>query len=77
MYRIVNIESGEVENWPEEAVLNEINRDRGPEWIDYDKFDIQEGWDVWVEGESYHMIGSSGDSSWNILKNRDYRASEL
>lgn len=47
------IETGEIQQWPLEAVLEEINRDRSSGWTDYDESDWQEGWDEWVEGEFY------------------------
>lgn len=47
------IETGEIQQWPIEAVLEEINRDRSSGWTDYDESDWQEGWDEWIEGEFY------------------------
>ena len=48
-------EKERVEEWTLEEVLNEINRDRSDEWIDYDETDWKEGWEEWVEGEFYSL----------------------
>jgi hypothetical protein len=47
------LETGQIQQWPLSAVLEEINRDRSSQWTNYDESDWQEGWDEWVEGEFY------------------------
>jgi hypothetical protein len=51
--KIKNIETGEILDWPIEAVLEEINIDRSPQWIDYNESDWEEGWDEFVDGVFY------------------------
>jgi hypothetical protein len=50
---ILCLESYQTNLWPLSRVLEEINRDRSPEWIEYTENDWQEGWDEWVEGNFY------------------------
>ena len=47
------LETGEVQQWPIDTILEEINRDRSSKWTNYDESDWQDGWDEWVEGEFY------------------------
>ena len=55
------IETGEIREWTLEDILNEINRDRSSGWSDYDEMDWFEGWNEWVEGESYELWELSVD----------------
>jgi len=55
-YKIKEIETGEVHEWTLPEILEEINRDRSDEWSAYDDSDWREGWDVWCEGDYYHLI---------------------
>ena len=41
-YKIKDIESGEVQEWTLEAILEEINRDRSEDWQNYDETDWME-----------------------------------
>ena len=50
-------EKSEVQIWTMQQVLDEINRDRSDQWEDYDETDWIEGWNEWVEGEFYHLVG--------------------
>ena len=47
------LETGEVQQWPIDTILEEINRDRSSKWTNYDESDWQDGWDEWVGGEFY------------------------
>lgn len=47
------IETGEIQQWTLDAILEEINRDRSSKWTNYDESDWEDGWDEWVEGEFY------------------------
>lgn len=49
--KIKDIETGEIQEWSIDAMLDEINRDRSSGWTNYDEKDYLEGWDEWVEGE--------------------------
>lgn len=51
--KVKDLESGEIQEWSIDAILEEINRDRGSKWTDYDQTDWLEGWNEWVEGEFY------------------------
>ena len=48
--------SPRIQEWYLSDILEEINRDRSDEWIDYDETDWREGWNEWVEGEFYQLI---------------------
>jgi len=39
--------------WSVDEIVEEINRDRSPEWSDYDETDFEEGWREWCEGNWY------------------------
>jgi len=51
--------------WSVDEILEEINRDRSSEWIDYDETDFAEGWREWCEGTYYTikelLIGVDAD----------------
>ena len=56
-YKIKNIETGTIEEWSVSRVLEEINRDRSPEWTPYDETDdLVEAWSHWVEAEEVYSI---------------------
>ena len=42
-------DNNRVHTWTLSQVLNEINRERSEDWIDYDESDWKEGWAFWVE----------------------------
>lgn len=46
----------EVQEWTLEEILEEINRDRSNDWLDYNEDDWREGWYEWVDGEFYSLI---------------------
>jgi len=50
------IETGAIENWTVEEIVNEINRDRSGGWQDYTKEDWKDGWNEWCEGQYYELI---------------------
>lgn len=56
MIQIKNLETGKIENWSMDKVLNEINRDTSEEWIDYNEEDWKEGWKEWVEGHEFYSL---------------------
>ena len=39
--------------WSVDEIVEEINRDRSPEWSDYDETDFKEGWRAFCEGDWY------------------------
>ena len=49
--------------WTLDQILEEINRDRSEEWINYDENDWREGWDEWCEGDFYTIIGREFDNN--------------
>ena len=55
-YRVKDIESGKVNLWSIDQIVDEINRDRSETWKPYDKSDWIEGWSHWVEGESFELL---------------------
>ncbi len=50
---IRNLQTGEIEQWPIDVVLEEINRDHSDDFIPYTKENWVEGWDEWMESEYY------------------------
>jgi len=56
-YRIQDTESGKVFRWNLDEIISEINRDRSPSWKPYTKRDWREGWDHFVEGECFNLLG--------------------
>lgn len=58
-FQILNLETQETFTWTLTEVLEEINRDRSDEWMDYNKEDWQEGWNHWIEGDYYSMEGAT------------------
>ena len=54
-YEIHEIETGRTFVWTISEILEEINRDRSEEWVDYDESDWLEGWDEWCEGEYFKL----------------------
>jgi len=56
IFKVRDIESGEIQEWSLEALLYEINRDRSDEWTDYDETDWIVGWNEWIEGEFYELL---------------------
>ena len=56
-YKIKCLETNAVLVWTATQVLEEINRDRNPEWQDYDlNDDIDEAWNFWIEGGEYYSM---------------------
>ena len=59
--KIKIIETGEIQNWTIEQVIEEINRDRSEVWTDYTIDDWREGWFEWVDGEFYSIVKERKD----------------
>ncbi len=55
-YKVKVLETGEIQQWDLQSILNEINRDHSDQWTDYDESDWLEGWNEWVEGEFYSLV---------------------
>ena len=56
-YKVKNMETGITEEWSVSRVLEEINRDRSPEWTPYDETDdLVSAWSHWVEPEEVYSI---------------------
>lgn len=55
-YKIKVLETGEIQEWDLQSILNEINRDHSDKWTGYDESDWLEGWNEWVEGEFYSLV---------------------
>lgn len=51
--KVKDLETGEIQEWGMDAILEEINRDTSERWTDYNESDWLEGWNEWVEGEFY------------------------
>ncbi len=58
IYKVKDIETGEIESWTITDLLKEINRDRSEEWTPYNKRDWKEGWNEWCEGDCYTLLNS-------------------
>jgi hypothetical protein len=54
--KLLNIETGETETWTVPQVLDYINEDRNPEWIDYTSEDWLQGWNAFCEGLDYQLL---------------------
>ena len=56
-YKIIDNEKDCITVWTAEQVLEEINRDRSPEWTAYDETDnLIEAWSHWVEPEEFYQM---------------------
>tara|TARA_Y100000385_G_scaffold107281_1_gene111356 strand:+ start:2621 stop:2803 length:183 start_codon:yes stop_codon:yes gene_type:complete len=60
MIKLKDIDTGAIYFWSLNKVIQEINRDRSENWINYDQSDWREGWDEWVEGDCYTMLTEKG-----------------
>lgn len=56
VFTVMCAETKEESSWTLAEVLEEINRDRNPDWIPYDESDWVEGWNEFVEGEFYKLL---------------------
>jgi hypothetical protein len=54
--RVKNNDTKEVMVWTIEQIIEEINRDRSDNWIDYDLSDWNDGWNEWCEGIYYSIV---------------------
>ena len=48
-YKLINVETGKKVEWTLKQILDNINRDRNQDWIDYDETDWKEGLEVFTE----------------------------
>lgn len=58
-YQVRDTESGKVHDWNLSQILSEINRDRSDSWTPYTKKDWREGWNHFVEGECFVLVGQN------------------
>lgn len=56
VFKVLNLETKEIQFWSIKAILEEINRDRSSKWTDYTEEDWVDGWMNWVEGEFYSIL---------------------
>jgi hypothetical protein len=56
MFKLKHIETNEVIEFSMTEMLDYINADRNPKWIDYDETDVIEGWYAFCEGDSYTLV---------------------
>jgi hypothetical protein len=56
VFKVKDLETGEVFKWSIEQILEEINRDRSEAWTSYDENDWEEGWSEWCEGDCYTLL---------------------
>jgi len=56
LYKIRDVEDGSVYNMTLPMILEEINRDRSDEWMNYDETDWREGL---AEFTTYEVIGEN------------------
>ena len=56
VFTVLDKHSDEVLTWYIEDVLDEINRDRTADWIDYTKDDWFDGWAEWCEDDDFNIV---------------------
>jgi hypothetical protein len=56
--KILNLGTMEIENWTAEDIVDYVNADRNPDWLDYDVTEWREAWYEWAEGEFYKIVES-------------------
>ena len=87
VFKIQVIETGEIQEWSLDAILDEINRDRSGSWTDYDETDWLEGWLEWVDGEFYELLfpykisihdrAFTAGSSWDSRRSHSRRSQQI
>jgi len=56
VFTVLDLISNEELTWDILDVLDEINRDRSADWVDYTKDDWFSGWNSWCEDDDYVML---------------------
>jgi len=56
VFTVLDLISSEELTWDILDVLDEINRDRSADWVDYTKDDWFNGWNSWCEDDDYVML---------------------
>ena len=56
VFTVLDLISSEELTWDILDVLDEINRDRSADWVDYTKDDWYDGWNSWCEDDDYVML---------------------
>jgi hypothetical protein len=56
VFTVLDSISNEEFTWEILDVLDEINRDRSADWVDYSKDDWFNGWNSWCEDDDYVML---------------------
>ena len=56
VFTVLDLISNEELTWDILDVLDEINRDRSADWVDYTKDDWFNGWNSWCEDDDYVML---------------------
>jgi hypothetical protein len=56
VFTVLDPISSEELTWDILDVLDEINRDRSADWVDYTKDDWFHGWSAWCENDDYIML---------------------
>jgi hypothetical protein len=56
VFTVLDLISNEELTWDILDVLDEINRDRSADWVDYSKDDWFNGWNSWCEDDDYIML---------------------
>jgi hypothetical protein len=56
VFTVLDLISNEELTWDILDVLDEINRDRSADWVDYTKDDWFNGWNSWCEDDDYIML---------------------
>lgn len=56
VFTVLDKHSDEVLTWYIEDVLDEINKDRTADWIDYTKDDWFDGWSAFCEDDIFIML---------------------
>jgi hypothetical protein len=56
VFTVLDLISSEELTWDILDVLDEINRDRSADWVDYSKDDWFNGWNSWCEDDDYVML---------------------
>jgi len=56
VFTVLDLISSEELTWDILDVLDEINRDRSADWVDYSKDDWFNGWNSWCEDDDYIML---------------------
>ena len=56
VFTVLDLISNEELTWDILDVLDEINRDRSADWVDYSKDDWYDGWNSWCEDDDYVML---------------------